>query len=178
MTGSAGDEPVTLGKISGLYGVRGWIRIYSYTEPREAILDYEHCHIQAGEDWEPVQIAEGRRHGKSVVARLEGVTDRDQAALWLGRKIGVYRRDMPEPTSGEYYWTDLEGLEVVNRGGKRLGTVDYILETGANDVLVVTTDKAAAKRPEREVLIPFVEGLYVTAVDLDEGVIRVDWEED
>ena len=177
MTGLPGDEPVTLGTISGLYGVRGWVRIYSYTEPREAILDYRHCHVQAGGEWQPVQIVEGRRQGKSVVARLEGIADRDQAALWLGREIGVYRRDMPEPASGEYYWTDLEGLEVVNRGGERLGIVDHILETGANDVMVVATDQAGAKRSEREILIPFVEGMYVTAVDLDEGIIRVDWEE-
>ena len=163
-------EPVILGRVSGLFGVKGWIRIFSYTDPRDAILDYGPWWIHRSDGWESVKLAEGQRHGKSVIARFEGVEDRDRAAEWLGLDIGVAKEALPEPDEGQYYWRDLEGLEVVHRDGTSLGKVAYVLETGANDVLVTEGDK--------ERLIPFVTDKVVLGVDLAKGVINVDWEWD
>ena len=105
-----------------------------------------------------------------MIAKLEGIDDRDQAVEVLDCNIGVRREDLPEPEAGHYYFGDLEGLRVEHRDGRNLGTVKYVLETGANDVLVTEGDT--------ERLIPFIRDTVVLDVDLAEGVIRVDWEWD
>lgn len=166
----AGDQRVVLGRISGLYGVKGWVRLFSHTEPREAILDYERWLIGRDEDWREFRLAEGRRHGKAVVARLEGFEDRDQASDLIGAEIAVRRQQLPDAEKDEYYWADLVGLDVVTTDGRSLGQVDHLLETGANDVLVV--------RGKVEYLVPFIMDQVITEVDLDGGVIRVDWDPD
>jgi 16S rRNA processing protein RimM len=163
-------QPVILGRIVGLFGVRGWIKVYSYTEPREAVLDYRDWLLGRDGDWQRVELAEGKRHGKAVIARLEGIDDRDAAAELIGSDIGVDRDALPEPEEGHYYWADLEGLAVVHRDGTELGRVACLLATGANDVLVVDGPV--------ERLIPFVPGTVILDVDLAAGVIHVDWEWD
>jgi 16S rRNA processing protein RimM len=163
-------QPVILGRIDGLFGVRGWIKVYSYTEPREAVLEYRGWLLSRDGVWQPVELAEGRRHGKAIIARLEGIADRDAAARLLGCDIGVDRDALPEPEDGHYYWSDLEGLTVVRKDGTELGKVAYLMATGANDVLVVD---GPAER-----LIPFVPETVILDVDLAAGVIRVDWEWD
>ena len=163
-------QPVILGRIVGLFGVRGWVKVHSYTDPRDAVLDYRDWLLSRDGVWQPVGLAEGRQHGKSVIVRLEGVEDRDGAAEWLGSDIAVNRAALPEAEEGHYYWADLEGLTVVHKDGTELGKVAYLLATGANDVLVVG---GAAER-----LIPFVPGTVILDVDLAAGVIRVDWEWD
>ena len=163
-------KPVILGRVTGLYGVKGWVRVHSYTEPREAILDYrDWSHLREGR-WRSVRLAEGKRHGKSVIARLEGVADRDDAAAFIGEDIGVPRERLPEAGRGEYYWADLEGLQVIHTDGRTLGKVAYLLATGAHDVLVVQGDQ--------EILIPFVQEEVIKDVDLANGVVNVDWEWD
>jgi 16S rRNA processing protein RimM len=146
------------------------VRVYSYTEPRENILTYRPWYLQVREDWQPREVAEGKRHGKGVIARLADCNDRDQALALMNCEIGVRRDQLPDTAPGEYYWRDLIGLAVVTRQGEPLGKVDHLLETGANDVLVVAG--------ERERLIPFVPGPIVTQVDLQAGVIEVDWDKD
>jgi 16S rRNA processing protein RimM len=167
--------------VSGLYGVKGWIRVHSYTEPREAILDYKDWLLLRDSVRRSVKLAEGKRHGKTVVARIDGVDDRDDAAGYVGDDIAVPRERLPDTGRGEYYWADLEGLQVVNSDGRTLGSVAYLdgrtlgsvaylLATGANDVLVVQGDQ--------EILIPFVQDEVIKDVDLAAGVISVDWEWD
>ena len=163
-------EPVVLGRISGLHGVRGWVKVYSYTEPREAVLKYKRWLLSGTNDWQPATVAEGRRHGKTVIARLDGCNDRDQAAALVGVEIAVSRDELPAAGEGQYYWSDLEGLSVVQQDGTEIGTVAYLIETGANDVMVV--------KGEQERLIPFVMKEVVLGVDLARGVITVDWEWD
>jgi len=155
--------------VSGFFGVQGWVRVFSYTEPREALLDYDTWLIERGGAWQPTRLVDGKRHGKSVIAKLEGIDDRDQATGLLNCSIGVRRNDLPEPDAGHYYFSDLEGLRVVHRDGRDLGRVAYVLETGANDVLVTAGDQ--------ERLIPFV-GTVILDVNIAEGVIQVDWEWD
>jgi len=155
---------VVLGRITGVYGVRGWVRIFSDTEPRENILRYSPWYV----DGEPRKVAEGRRHGKGLVARLQGCDDRDQAAALVGREIAIRRDQLPPPSADEFYWADLEGLRVVTLDGVALGEVSHLFATGANDVLVV--------RGERERLLPFVWGPVIADVDFGAGLIRVDWD--
>ena len=159
-----------LGRISGLFGVKGWVKIFSYTQPREAILEYDSWYLQDQGKWRVAEVVEGKRHGKSVIAHFEGVDDRDQAAALIGSEIAIPRDQLPAAEDGSYYWTDLEGMQVVHRDGSDLGRVAYLMETGSNDVLVT--------KGERERLIPFVAEKVILDVDFDKGVISVDWEWD
>ena len=163
-------EPVVLGRITGLFGVRGWVKVFSYTEPREAVLNYKRWLLRRHDEWQPVSVAEGKRHGKTVIARVEGFDDRDRSAELVGSEIGTPRDEMPDTADGQYYWTDLEGLRVVHTDGSELGTVAYLVETGAHDVMVVKGDT--------ERLVPFVRDKVIIDVDLEEGLITVDWEWD
>jgi len=163
-------QPVILGRISGLFGVKGWVKVYSYTEPREAVLDYDRWLLSGKNGWQEATVAEGQRHGKTVIVRITGYDDRDQAVGLIGTEIGVPRDELPKADSDHYYWSDLEGLSVVHRDGTELGKVDHLLETGANDVMVV--------KGETERLVPFVMDKVVLGVDLAKGEIRVDWEWD
>jgi 16S rRNA processing protein RimM len=163
-------QPVLLGRIVGLFGVNGWVKVFSYTQPREAILEYGQWYLKQDNEWRAAVIAGGKRHGKSIIASFSGVTDRDQAAELIGCDIAIEREDLPVPEVGRFYWADLEGLRVMDRDGAELGRVAYVMETGANDVLVL--------EGERERLIPFVLDKVVLDVDLARGVITVDWEWD
>jgi len=163
-------QPVILGRISGVYGVKGWVRIFSETRPRERILDYSPWQIGRAGTWETREVKGGRRHGKGVVARLVGIEDRDAAAELIGADIAVTRSQLGDAAPGEYYWTDLEGLEVVTTDGQVLGFVEHLFETGANDVMVV--------KGERERLIPFVEPQIVRRVDFEGRRLVVDWDPD
>lgn len=144
--------------------------MFSYTQPREAILEYDRWYLKQQGEWQAAAISEGKRHGKTVIAHLDGVDDRDAAAVLVDCDIAVDREAMPDAGDGSYYWADLEGLQVVRRDGTELGNVAYLMETGANDVLVV--------QGELERLIPFVVEKVILDVDLDNGVITVDWDWD
>lgn len=163
-------QPLVLGRITGPFGLRGWVKVFSYTEPREAVLNYKRWLLSNKGEWQAVTVVEGQRHGKTVIVRIDGFEDRDQAASLAGTEIGVPRDELPQIEDGHFYWSDLEGLRVVNHDGTELGRVAYLLETGAKDVMVI--------EGERERLIPFVMDRVVLGVDLAEGVIRVDWDWD
>ncbi|HUO82751.1 MAG TPA: ribosome maturation factor RimM [Gammaproteobacteria bacterium] len=164
------ERRVVLGTIAGVYGVKGWIRVHSATEPRERILDYGPWQIGRRGSWREQALEAGRRHGGGVIAKLAGVDDRDAAAALVGAEIAVPRSRLPAGGADEYYWVDLVGLEVVTAQGVALGHVDRLLATGANDVLVVKNG--------RERLIPFLRGSVIRSVDLEAGVIEVDWDPD
>jgi 16S rRNA processing protein RimM len=144
--------------------------VFSYTQPREAILDYDRWYLKRKGEWHATAVAEGKRHGKTVIVHFEGVDDRDEAAAFINCEVAIEKDALPEAEDGSYYWADLEGLRVVHRDGTELGRVAYLMETGANDVLVT--------EGERERLIPFVADKVILDVDLEEGVISVDWEWD
>lgn len=165
---SGTGKRVTLGRINGLYGVKGWVRVYSYTEPRGNIVDYSAWTLEHEGQQRRVELEDGRSQGKTVVAKLRGIDDRDEARAWLGADITVEREALPPCEPGEYYWVDLEGLEVRNTRGEALGEVDHLMATGANDVIVL--------RGGEDRMIPFVQGDVVVDVDLEGGVIVVDWE--
>ena len=165
------DEFVILGRVSGVHGVRGWVKVYAETREREGILAYNPWYLREVSGWQPRQLLEGRVQGSGlVVARLEGIESIDQARALIDAEIAVKREQLPRLKRGEYYWSDLEGLRVVNLEGIEFGTVSHLFETGANDVLVV-------RDGERERLIPFTKDA-VKKVDLATREIRVDWDPD
>lgn len=172
---SAGSGTVLLGRINGLFGVRGWVKVYSYTAPAANILDFPLWHVGRDGESRPMRLVEGRVQGKGLVARLapadgDPIDERGEAAALVGCDIAVDRDDLPPLPEGEYYWADLLGLRVVNREGDELGTVSHMMDTGVHGVLVVAG--------ERERLIPFILGVIVDDVDLAAGRITVDWESD
>jgi 16S rRNA processing protein RimM len=162
------DELVTLGHVAGAHGIQGWVKIHSLTEPREAIFEYQPWLL--GASHREVCLKQGKKHGNRLIALLEDIESREQAEALVNQPIAVFRDQLPELPQGEYYWTDLIGLDVRLEDGRRLGTIDNMLATGANDVMVV--------RGERERLIPFVPGQYVKEVDLAGGCVTVDWDPD
>lgn len=162
------SERIILGKIAGVFGVRGWVKIFSETQPKENIFSYNPWQIKLNGQWQSVKVVEGKIHGKGLVAHLEACDDREQARLLTGAEIAIDKAQLPGAEEGEYYWADLIGLKVVTLDGQELGLVDHLFETGANDVVVV--------KGERERLIPFVQGRYIIEVDLEAGVMRVDWD--
>ena len=178
MPAQAGKEPgkrVIVGRISGVHGIRGWLKVFSYTDPRENIFLYQPWLLgegrkQSGAQWTEIEFADCGTSGKTLVVKLPGIEDREAALELVGRSLAVYREHLPEPESGQYYWTDLMHLEVVTLTGERLGKVVDIHATGANDVLIVQGDGRRA--------IPFVMDRVVRQVDREAAVITVDWEWD
>lgn len=165
-------EYVPVGKISGAFGVKGWVKIYSFTDPRENILSYSPLYLSRKGEWVEVKVVEGRLQGKGVVMSLDGVTDRDQVLPLVGVELAIAKTQIKPAGKDEYYWSDLIGMSVVNLQGEQLGHVESLLENGAHDVLVVVN------KDKTERLIPFVLDDIVELVDLDNKVIRVDWESD
>ncbi|MBI5451770.1 MAG: ribosome maturation factor RimM [Gammaproteobacteria bacterium] len=159
---------IVVGRIAGLYGVRGWVHIQSDTEPQDNILRYTPWQLGINGVWRTVRPLDGRPHGKGLVARIEGCDDRDQAQPLVGAEIAVPREALPALENEQYYWADLIGCQVVTTAGIELGHVDHLLETGANDVLVISG--------EQERLVPFIRDQVVTRVDMVARRIEVDWD--
>ena len=159
-----------IGRIVGLYGVQGWLKIESWAEPRMKIFDYQPWLLNTAPGVETqIAGAKGRQQGKGMVAQLPGIDDREQAAALIGMDIHVAREQLPPPGKDEYYWVDLEGLEVVTTEDVVLGRVSHLFATGSNDVVVV-------RDGARERLIPFIQGSYVRSVDMSAKRMVVDWD--
>jgi 16S rRNA processing protein RimM len=159
-----------LGRIVGVFGVRGWVKVESWTEPQEGILGYREWWLDGGPGGHhQVVPEEGRRHGRLVVARLRGITERDSAEALRGSEIRVPRDHLPPTAPGEHYQVDLIGLEVVNREGVSMGRVDHFVEAPAHPIMVVLGD--------RERWLPLV-AKHVDRVDLEAGLMVVDWDAD
>ena len=161
---------VVVGEFVGVYGIKGWLKVRSFTQPIENIFGYGPWFIGGDADWTQRTMREGRPHGKGLIVAMEGVSDRDLAAKLVGQQIAVPKEALPAAGEDEYYWSDLEGLRVETMEGVDLGNVARLLETGSNDVLVVTGD--------RERLIPFLRPDVVREIDLDAARIRVEWDPD
>lgn len=173
-SGAAQPPSIVVGKVVGLYGVRGGLKVLSYTEPRENILEYAPWYLRRGGEWVAVELADSRAHGAGLVVFLRDCADRDVAAQWVPAEIAVKRAQLPTPPEGEFYWADLVGLPVRTAAGIELGKVSSLFETGANDVLVVTG--------ERERMIPYIPGEVILRVRLVRGEVPgeivVEWDPD
>ena len=163
---------ITLGKISGVFGIQGALKVFSFTQPSENILNYPDWVLEKDGKQTKVTVIRGKRQGKTIVARLKHFSDRDEALTLVGSEIKVHKSSLPTTEKDEYYWHDLIGLKVETLEGVALGQVDSILETGANDVLIVKSDN------DKECLIPFLQPQVIVNINLKTGLMRVDWDAD
>ncbi len=167
------SKEVVVGKITSVYGVKGWVKVHSYTDPLSGILDFPLWSLKSNGKRLSVKIVSGKTHGKGLVARIEGYDDRDAAAALCGFLISVEESSFPSLDDGEYYWKDLIGLQVNTRDGVSLGTVSNLMETGSNDVLIVKGKKGDIDDKER--LIPYRPEV-VFNIDLKNKKLEVDWD--
>ena len=163
------SDKILLGEINGIYGVQGWVKVFSHTDPRENILSYAPWWLECKGTWRQVQIEDGKLlQGKSVIVKFEEIDDRDVARQLMGCKIWIEKSQM-QPLQDTYYWVDLIGCQVENLAQQPIGQVVNLLETGAHDVLRIENEAG------EQVLIPFVDEHYIQSVDLDNKCIVVDW---
>ncbi|MGV6473296.1 ribosome maturation factor RimM [Azotobacter vinelandii] len=175
MTPASADGLIVLGKITSVHGVRGEVKVYSFTDPIDNLLDYRFWTLRRGDERRQIELVRGRPQGRLLVARLKGIEDRDGARALADFEVCVPIAQLPRLDEGEFYWHQLEGLRVVDREGHLFGKVDHLLETGANDVLVVRP--CTGSLDDRERLLPYTDQC-VLRVDLAAGEIRVDWDAD
>jgi len=162
------DEYVIIGKIGSTYGVKGWVKVFSYTADITDILEFNPLYIESLAGWDVIKLQDGRAHGKVMVLKIPGYESPEKARVLTGKHFAVKKSQLPKLEENKYYWRDLEGLTVINQKGEILGTVSYLMETGSNDVLVV--------KGEKEHAIPYLPGSVIIKIDLDKKEMHVDWE--
>lgn len=171
-----GEDITVLGKVTTAFGIKGWVKVYSYTDPITNLFDYDRWLLKIGNDWRHYEVEDGKIQGKGLTVKLKGVADRDAALALSQVEIGVPTSELPELGEDEHYWFQLEGLQVLNTAGQLLGQVKELFESGGgNLVLVVSACEGSIDQQER--LLPYVDAV-VLDVDLDAGKIQVDWEAD
>lgn len=173
MPGSADTQSMAVGKITGCYGVKGWVKIHAFTEHRENFTALGQWHVKRRNTIEPIAFDEFKLHGKGLIAHIVGIDDRSAAEAYHGLEIVASPDALPALGEGEYYWHQLQGLQVwCTEGNQRelLGTVDYLIDTGANDVLVIKPGEGGKER-----LVPYLPGDTVKSVDLEQGIVEIDW---
>lgn len=163
------DDIIVAGQLGGSYGVKGWIKIISHTNPKENLLALAPWWLNIQGHWQLYDVEDIKLHGKGIIAKLKGVESPEQAKLLTHVKLGVAAESLPELEEGEYYWRDLIGLQVVNAEGVSFGRIKQLIETGANDVMQVEGDK--------ERLLPYIDDV-VLDVDLQKGLMIVLWDAD
>ncbi|MFT5164577.1 MAG: 16S rRNA processing protein RimM [Alteromonadaceae bacterium] len=169
------SEKVILGKVGAPYGIKGWLKLTAYTDDPEGIFNYKTLLIQMDGQWKQHTVADWRRHNNGVVFRFANIEDRNGAQGFTNAEVAVLAEDLPDLPDEEFYWRDLIGLNVVNQSGYQMGQVSDILETGANDVLVIKAKPNDAFN-QTERLIPFLLEQVVKEVNQQDKVILVDWD--
>jgi len=164
------QQQINVGKISGVFGVKGWVKVFSFTDNKENILNYSPWLLKKDSETRLIKVIDGKLQGKAVVAQLEAINDRDQAASLMGWDIFITPDQLPKAAKDEYYWSDLIGLSVETSLGVQLGVIESLMETGANDVVIIKGD--------RERVIPFLQGQTIISIDLDNTRMIVDWDPD
>ena len=163
---------IVIGKFVGVYAVRGWLKVLSFTRPKTNILTYTPWFIKrVGGQWQQLCLQESTQQGKHLIASLVGVADREQAMEFVGSEIAASKEQLPSAQEGEFYWHQLIGMQVLNITDEPLGIVTDMFETGRHDLLVVEQSK-------QRYLIPYVLDVYIKEVDIDLRVMRVDWQSD
>ena len=170
------QEITILGKVTTAFGIKGWVKVYSFTDPMTNILDYPRWLLNINGEWRAFELETGQAQSKGLVAKLKGVSDRDAALALSQTEIAIYTSEMPEPEDDEYYWFQLEGLKVFNTKDQLLGEVKELFDSGGgNQVLKLKSCEGSIDKQQR--MIPYVDAI-VLDVDLEEGVIQVEWEAD
>ncbi len=166
-----GQEKLVIGRVSSPHGIKGWLKILSYTDPVENIFSYKSIFLKKRNDYLPFEIEDYSISGKIIRMKLKGVDDRNHSEDIAECEILINRDDLPEISSDSYYWADLIGFQIKREGGEDLGILDSFLETGSNDVMVVIGINKSRN------LIPFINRDVVKTVDMEGKVIIVDWDE-
>lgn len=161
------QKRVAMGYIKGVFGIKGWLKIAANTEYADSLLDYPEWQLSKDKQILNVTVESGKIVNGELQVKLEGIDDRDQAFALRGYTIEIPREEFAPTEEDEYYWADLVGMNVVNTDGTVLGKVVNLMETGANDVLVI-------KGEHGQILIPFVSN-YIETVDTDKQTITADW---
>ena len=169
LTPQENNKKLLVGKINGFFGLQGWVKVFSYTNPRTNILNYSPWSIKVDGNFQSIDIPSGREQSKTIVAHIKGIDNREDSQKFIGQDIYINKEQLPELTQGEYYWHELIGFDVINKDEEQLGTVDYFVETGANDVLVV--------KGKKEYWIPYIEP-FLVSIDSKNNKILVDWDKD
>lgn len=164
------DDWIVVGRFGRVHGVKGFITVHSFTEPRDNIFKYGDWRVCINKTWQPLEILKAEIQSKSIIVLIKGYEQREIASRLTNAEIAVSRANLPEPEPGEYYWHDLIGMSVMNLTGESFGTVVDIMPTGANDVLVV--------RGEKKHLIPYLPEQVIKTVDMDQKKITIDWDLD
>lgn len=169
-------DVTVVGKITTAFGIKGWVKVYSFTEPMKGILNYRNWLLKIDGQWRRFELRDGKPQGKGLVAALHGVEDRDAALALSQTEIAILSNELPELDNNEYYWFQLEKLKVINSDGQLLGEIDHLFNSGApHDVMSVKRCEGSVDQQER--LIPYIDQV-VKKVDLDAGEMQVDWEAD
>ncbi|HAQ88643.1 MAG TPA: ribosome maturation factor RimM [Pseudomonas sp.] len=174
-TSAPAEDLIVIGKIVSVHGVRGDVKIYSFTDPIDNLLEYRRWTLRRGDEVKQVELVKGRLQGKILVATLKGLTDREEARTYADFEICIPRSELPQLTGDDYYWYQLQGLTIINQVEQVLGRVDHLLETGANDVMVVKPFDGSLD--DRERLLPYTDQC-VLKIDLEAGEMRVEWDAD
>lgn len=175
--GAKVSKPVVIGRLGAVYGIKGWLKVNSFTDDAESIFEYSPWLIQHNGAWRELQVTGWRRHNNGLVCKLDGIDQREDAQALTGFDLFIREDSLPDLPEGEYYWSDLIGCSVVNLTGYQMGAVTELMETGSNDVLVVKA-KLNDAYGMKERLIPFLEGQVVKKIDLANKTIEVDWDPD
>lgn len=163
---------IVVGRIGGAHGLRGWLKIMSYTRPKENIFTYSPWLVHVDNTWQEIEIEESQQRGERLLVKMPGIENPEDARVYMNCDIAITREQLPALDEGEYYWHDLIGLEVFNQDEINLGKISEVTETGANDVLVVSRDGENKK----SILVPLVMDVYVKQVDLIARTMHVDWQ--
>jgi len=162
---------IVMGRVAGAQGIQGWVKLKTYTEFDDSLLDFPVWWLgDEKSPWRVIQVEKTSVQAKGLIAKFAECADRNTAEKYKGLLIGVPRSSLPRAPDDEYYWSDLIGMEVINLAGENLGRVDSLMDTGANDVLCV-------QGASGEILIPFIANA-IKEVDSKARIINVDWAAD
>ena len=168
---------IALGEISGVLGVKGWVKVFSHTDPRVKITEYDQWFLRKkDQDWYSVKVLNGRKQGKNIVAQLEGINSREQAEALKGVQIAIQEGQLEVLPENEYYWKDLIGLNVETTQGIDLGKIDWIFNTGSNDVLTIKEVSSKDNKERVERLLPFLMDDVVISINIKDNLMVVDWD--
>ena len=163
------DKKIYLGRITGVHGIKGWLKIQSFSSPPENILNYPIWIINHQGEEDFYSIEQGRKQNNKIVVKLEKIDDRNTAESLINSKIQIQRSDLPKLSNENYYWSDLVGLSVLSSEEKVIGKIESLIETGANDVMVINALK------DERILVPFVMHEIIKEVNVELNYIKIDW---